>query len=66
MEVATPGRDYLSWFDAVPDADAVRLLPKSAEALNGPRDAYVYFKHEEQGKGPEFVTLLKQSLNVER
>lgn len=34
--------------------------------LSGPRDAYVYFKHEEQGKGPEFAALLKQALNVER
>ena len=28
------------------------------------RDAYVYFKHEEQGKGPEFANLLKASLGV--
>jgi uncharacterized protein YecE (DUF72 family) len=34
--------------------------------LSGPADAYVYFKHEEQGKGPEFAALLKQALNVAR
>ena len=28
----------------------------------GIRDAYVYFKHEEQGKGPEFAQLLMTSL----
>ena len=30
--------------------------------LSGTRHAYVYFKHEEQGKGPEFAKLLRQSL----
>jgi uncharacterized protein YecE (DUF72 family) len=30
--------------------------------LDGIADAYVYFKHEEQGKGPEFAQLLRQSL----
>jgi uncharacterized protein YecE (DUF72 family) len=33
---------------------------------NGTRDAYIYFKHEEQGKGPEFANILKRALNVER
>jgi len=28
------------------------------------RDVYVYFKHEEQGKGPEFARLLMQRLGV--
>ena len=30
--------------------------------LRGIGDAYVYFKHEEQGKGPEFAQLLIKSL----
>ena len=30
--------------------------------LGQAKDAYVYFKHEEQGKGPEFATLLMKSL----
>ena len=30
--------------------------------LSGTKDAYVYFKHEEQGKGPEFAKLLMNSL----
>ena len=30
----------------------------SISGLNGGRDAYVYFKHEEQGKGPEFARML--------
>jgi uncharacterized protein YecE (DUF72 family) len=28
----------------------------------GVSDVYVYFKHEEQGKGPEFATMLTASL----
>jgi uncharacterized protein YecE (DUF72 family) len=34
--------------------------------MSGSGDAYVYFKHEEQGKGPEFARTLKRALNVER
>jgi len=33
---------------------------------NAPHGAYVYFKHEEQGKGPEFANLLKSMLKLER
>ncbi len=33
-------------------------------ALDGARDAFVYFKHEEQGKGPEFAKLLMASLGT--
>jgi len=35
-------------------------------AANSARDAYIYFKHEEQGKGPEFANTLKRALKVER
>ena len=38
----------------------------SISGLNGARDAYVYFKHEEQGKGPEFARILMQGLKIER
>jgi uncharacterized protein YecE (DUF72 family) len=31
-------------------------------SLSQARDAFVYFKHEEQGKGPEFANLLKGML----
>jgi uncharacterized protein YecE (DUF72 family) len=30
------------------------------------RDVFVYFKHEEEGKGPEFASLLMQALGVAR
>ena len=33
-------------------------------AQSSAQDAYVYFKHEEQGKGPEFANLLKAGLGV--
>jgi uncharacterized protein YecE (DUF72 family) len=34
---------------------------ETIRALDGPRDAFVYFKHEEQGKGPEFARELMNS-----
>lgn len=34
--------------------------------LNGVAAAYVYFKHEEQGKGPEFARILMQALKTAR
>ena len=35
-----------------------------AKNLTGPRDAFVYFKHEEQGKGPEFARHFLASLHA--
>jgi uncharacterized protein YecE (DUF72 family) len=35
---------------------------ETMRALDGPRDAFVYFKHEEQGKGPEFARTLIETL----
>jgi uncharacterized protein YecE (DUF72 family) len=34
--------------------------------MAGAGDAFVYFKHEEQGKGPEFARLLMNALGVQR
>jgi uncharacterized protein YecE (DUF72 family) len=39
-------------------ADAMRALSTQC------RDIYVYFKHEEEGKGPEFGRMLKELLQV--
>jgi uncharacterized protein YecE (DUF72 family) len=36
------------------------------EKTSGATDVYVYFKHEEAGKGPEFGRLLIQQLAVSR
>jgi uncharacterized protein YecE (DUF72 family) len=33
--------------------------------VNGIHDAYVYFKHEEQGKGPEFAHRLQEALGTQ-
>lgn len=34
------------------------------ESTAGCRDVYVYFKHEDEGKGPEFAALLRERLGV--
>jgi uncharacterized protein YecE (DUF72 family) len=34
--------------------------------LAGPKDSFVYFKHEEQGKGPEFAKLLESALGIRK
>jgi uncharacterized protein YecE (DUF72 family) len=41
----------------------IETWARTMETLNGIEDAFVYFKHEEQGKGPEFAQLLKQALD---
>lgn len=43
-------------------ADIERWGTTISQSADGIRDAYVYFKHEEQGKGPEFAQLLMKSL----
>src|SRR6476659_485356 len=35
-----------------------------ARATESSRDVFVYFKHEEEGKGPEFARLLMQRLGI--
>jgi uncharacterized protein YecE (DUF72 family) len=37
-----------------------------AQGLTQARNAFVYFKHEEEGKGPEFARLLMQSLGIDK
>lgn len=46
-------------------ADAVaRWADTIAQATGACRDVFVYFKHEEQGKGPEFARLLMDRLGL--
>jgi uncharacterized protein YecE (DUF72 family) len=45
------------------DADIARWA-QSISGLQGVTDAFVYFKHEEQGLGPEFARRLMQQLDV--
>jgi uncharacterized protein YecE (DUF72 family) len=35
------------------------------QALEGPQDRFVYFKHEEEGKGPEFAKQLATQLALQ-
>jgi uncharacterized protein YecE (DUF72 family) len=43
-------------------ADIARWAEIIGQRASGCRDVFVYFKHEEQGKGPEFAKLLIDSL----
>jgi uncharacterized protein YecE (DUF72 family) len=45
-------------------ADIGRWAETIARETAGCRDVYVYFKHEEEGKGPEFAKLLMEQLNA--
>jgi uncharacterized protein YecE (DUF72 family) len=45
------------------DADIARWA-STISALNGPRQAYIYFKHEEEGKGPLFAAALGRHLGT--
>ena len=44
--------------------DIVRWADTIAQATAACGDTFVYFKHEEQGKGPEFAHLLMQRLGL--
>jgi uncharacterized protein YecE (DUF72 family) len=35
------------------------------QGLEGPQDRFVYFKHEEEGKGPEFAKQLASQLGLQ-
>jgi uncharacterized protein YecE (DUF72 family) len=44
--------------------DIARWADRIREATTGCREAFVYFKHEEAGKGPEFGRMLRERLGV--
>jgi len=44
--------------------DILRWADTIGQATASCRDVFVYFKHEEQGKGPEFARLLMQRLGL--
>jgi uncharacterized protein YecE (DUF72 family) len=44
--------------------DIARWADAIARETASCRDVFVYFKHEEEGKGPEFAALLRQRLGV--
>jgi uncharacterized protein YecE (DUF72 family) len=46
------------------DADLARWA-ETIRGLTGPQDVFIYFKHEESGKGPAFAAQLRALLNPE-
>jgi uncharacterized protein YecE (DUF72 family) len=53
---------YLRLRDEGYQPDDIAKWAETIKALPGISDAFVYFKHEEQGKGPEFARLLAEKL----
>jgi uncharacterized protein YecE (DUF72 family) len=47
-------------------ADIARWAGAIEEKTSACKDVFVYYKHEEEGKGPEFARLLLDSLNAEK
>ncbi|HEX2461575.1 MAG TPA: DUF72 domain-containing protein, partial [Vicinamibacterales bacterium] len=45
--------------------DIARWSETIARETSGCRDVFVYFKHEEEGKGPEFAAMLRERLPKE-
>jgi uncharacterized protein YecE (DUF72 family) len=61
--VATADYGYFRLRDEGYQPDDVRQwAERIAQAASGWQDVFVYFKHEEQGKGPEFAQLLLDAL----
>ena len=44
-------------------ADLIRWADTIASRTDGCHEVFVYFKHEDQGKGPEFARLLIEALH---
>jgi uncharacterized protein YecE (DUF72 family) len=62
--VATADYSYFRLRDEGYQGDDIVRWGRVITGLADARDAYVYFKHEEQGKGPEFARLLVESLGA--
>ena len=60
--VATADYGYFRLRDEGYQPGDIERWGETIRTLDGIRDAYVYFKHEEQGKGPEFAQLLMTTL----
>ncbi|HEY2431955.1 MAG TPA: DUF72 domain-containing protein [Vicinamibacterales bacterium] len=60
--VATADYSYFRLRDEGYQPDDIRRWGATIAGLSAARDAFVYFKHEEQGKGPEFARLLQSSV----
>jgi uncharacterized protein YecE (DUF72 family) len=64
--VATADYSYFRLRDEGYQPADVQRWGSVISGLSGPGEAFVYFKHEEHGKGPEFANLLKQALKIDR
>jgi len=63
--VSTAGYGYFRLRDeGYGKADIDRWARTIVDLAPGWTDTFVYFKHEEEGKGPEFANLLKKALGV--
>jgi uncharacterized protein YecE (DUF72 family) len=63
--VATADYAYFRLRDEGYQDDDIQRWASTIAALDGPRDAYVYFKHEEHGKGPLFAASLRTMLTAQ-
>jgi uncharacterized protein YecE (DUF72 family) len=64
--VATAGYSYFRLRDEGYQSADIERWASVAGSLTPGGDTFVYFKHEEQGKGPEFANLLKGMLEPAR
>jgi uncharacterized protein YecE (DUF72 family) len=62
--VGTADYSYFRLRDEGYQPDDIARWGKIIGGLAAAGDAYVYFKHEEQGKGPEFARLLMQAVQA--
>jgi uncharacterized protein YecE (DUF72 family) len=60
--VSTADYSYFRLRDEGYQAADIERWGETIASMPNARDAFVYFKHEEQGKGPEFANLLKRLL----
>src|SRR5262245_59553076 len=64
--VATADYGYFRLRDEGYQPGDIQRWAAVMSGLSQVRDAFVYFKHEEQGKGPAFANLLKEALSAAR
>ena len=63
--VATAGHGYFRLRDErYQEADIARWGDTIASTAESSQDVFVYFKHEDEGKGPEFAKLLEKHLGL--
>jgi uncharacterized protein YecE (DUF72 family) len=61
--VATASYTYFRLRDEGYQQADIATWAKTVREASGARDAFVYFKHEEEGKGPAFASMLLAAMN---